>query len=183
MRHYTFFVLLIFPFLFQSSNPAPARVQTWLNGHVERWDVEIGDKKGEFEIGFKNDPNSWRYISEGKEVLIETYFKDHFNHWQFTMGSQRFYLETQMPGSWTRWQLSGDSLKMMRIETFYGQSWDNWNFNAEAGRCQISTRIHNRFEDWEISGPHDKLSEGERVAALFLPVLIGRIQQKGLFTN
>lgn len=183
MRHFSFFLILLLPLLKADNTPEPIRVHTWLNGHVERWDVEIGGKEGSFEIGFKNDPNTWRYICGERDVLIETYFKDHFSHWQYTIDGKRYDLETQAIGSWTRWQLTGDSLAKVRIETFYGESWDNWRFDTPTQNCVIATRIHKRFEDWEVTGPHNKLSEAEQIAATFMPIIIGRIQQKGLFKD
>jgi hypothetical protein len=61
------------------------------------------------------------------------------------------------------------------FRTLYTNSWDNWQMKSDSAECDITTYMKESWNDWEIKGDLKKMSQGEQIASVFIPIFVSRI--------
>ena len=103
------------------------------------------------------------------------------NSWEITVGEKKYHLKTWLTSSWNRWELSGDDLKeKVTIQTLYNGSWDNWTMKRDSVEVDFATYYNNSYDDWNITGDLAKATDGEKIAAVFMPIFVSRIYNRKL---
>jgi len=175
-----FFLLFSFS-AFSQDGENEGRIRTEFTGKIENWEVNFLKDQGTFEGYLMNDVNRWTFEVGGLSGEVNTEFNDVYNSWEITVGVQTYHLKTWISNSWNRWELSGGDLKeKTTIQTLYNGSWDNWTMKRDSMEVDISTYYNNSFDDWNIKGDLTKITDGEKVAAMFIPVFVSRIYERHL---
>lgn len=152
------------------------RVRTFMTGRIDRWEVTLNDTDGTFEAYMKDDPNRWTFTIGSLEGEVNTVMSDQFNNWEITVGTQTYRMHTWISGSWNRWEITGPDLnEITTIRTLYGTSWDQWEMDRDSIHCDVTTYMNQSWDDWEIKGDLSKMTAGEKIAAVFMPVFVSRV--------
>ncbi len=172
------FVLALFS-LTAFSQADEGRIRTQLNGKIEDWEVTWGNDDGNMEAYLMNDPNRWTFSVGSTEGEVNSEFNDQYNSWIITTGQKTYTLKTWLSSSWSRWELSGGDLKeKVTIRTLYQNSWGNWQLTRDSVEVNVTTYTNNSWNDWSINGDLAKITDGEKVAALFIPIFVSRIYNR-----
>jgi hypothetical protein len=181
MKH---FLLSFFPILFTLSVFAQAdegRISTQMTGKIEDWEVTFLKDQGNFEGYLMNDVNRWTFEVGALSGEVNSEFNDQYNSWEITAGDKSYHLKTWISASWNKWELSGGDLKeKVTIQTLYNGAWDNWTMTRDSVEVDVSTYYNNSYDDWNIKGDLTKITDGEKVAAMFIPIFVSRIYKRNL---
>lgn len=173
----TFFVLLFSLFAFSQDNEG--RIRTEFTGKIENWEVNFLKDHGTFEGYLMNDVNRWTFDVGGLTGEVNSEFNDNYDSWEITVSDKTYHLKTWISSSWNRWELSGGDMKeKATIQTLYNGSWDNWKMTRDSVEVDISTYFNNSYDDWNIKGDLTKITDGEKVAAMFMPVFVSRVYRR-----
>lgn len=158
------------------SQQQEGRVRSFMQGRIDIWEVTLHDTAGNFEAYMKDDVNRWTFEIGSMKGEVNTQMNDKLNKWDITIGKKTYTLQTKTPASWSMWELSGGDMKSPSVfSTLYANSWDNWEMVSDSSHCDITTYMNGSWNDWEIKGDLNKMTEGERVAAVFIPIFVSRV--------
>lgn len=160
------------------------RVRTFFSGKIERWEVSIGADEGNLEAYLMNDPNRWTFEIGSLTGEVNTEFNDTYNSWIITCGDKTYKMKTWLTNSWHKWELTGtDITGKVTIQTLYSGSWDSWTMKPDGStdsEMDITTYYNNSWDDWNLKGDVSKLTPGEKIASVFIPVFVSRIYKRNL---
>jgi hypothetical protein len=157
------------------------RIRTMFTGKIENWEAKIGKDEGTFEGYMKNDPNRWTFEIGALKGEVNSEFNDTYNSWEITVGEKTYHLKTWLSASWHRWEISGADLKdTVTIQTVLPKSWNNWQLKHGDLEVDITTYYNDTWDDWHINGDLVKVSDGEKIASLFIPIFVSRIYNRKL---
>lgn len=179
-KYFIFLLSFLFPIIC-FSQAVEGRVRTEFSGKIEYWEVSLGKDEGTFEGYLMNDVNRWTFSIGSFQGEVNSEFNDKYNSWIITVDNKTYRLKTWLSSSWYRWELSGGDLKeKVNIQTLYNGSWDNWIMKRDSIEIDLTTNQNNSYEDWNITGDLVKATEGEKIAAIFLPIFVSRIYKRNL---
>ncbi|MEO5643145.1 MAG: hypothetical protein ABIQ40_12540 [Bacteroidia bacterium] len=158
------------------------RIRTVFTGKIEYWEARIGKDEGAFEGYMMNDVNRWTFEISAMKGEVNTEFNDTYNSWIITVGDKTYNLKSWLSNSWNRWEISGSDLKTdtVTIQTVLPKSWNNWQLKRDSLEVDFSTYYGKSWDDWHIDGDLSKLTDGEKIATLFLPIFVSRIYNRRL---
>ena len=157
------------------------RISTQFTGKIENWEVSYLKDVGTFEGYLMNDVNRWTFDIGDLDGEVNTEFNDGYGSWEISVNNKTYHLKTWIGGGWSKWELTGGDLKgVTTIQTLYHGSWDNWTLTRDSINVDISTYYNNSYDDWNIKGDLTKITDGEKIATLFIPVFVSRIYMRKL---
>jgi hypothetical protein len=180
MRKTILFLFILLP-VFVFSQTDECRVRSFQQGKIDRWDVSIGQEEGWMEAYMKDDPNRWTFEIGSLTGEVNTEYHDQYNCWLITVNSKTYKLKTWTSRSWQRWELTGGDIKdTITIRTLYDDAWANWEMKHDSTSTEITTYYNDSWNDWTVKAELSKLTEGEKIAACFIPLFVSRVWKKGL---
>ncbi len=186
MKRIIFFLPLLFSFSPSLVKPIDdvepeGRIRTVFTGKIESWEATIGKDEGTFEGYLMNDVNRWTFEIGNLKGEVNSEFNDTYNSWEITVSDKTYHLKTWLTSSWNRWEISGGDLKeKVTIQTVLAKSWNNWQLKRDSLEVDFATYFGDTWDDWNITGDLAKVTDGEKVATLFLPIFVSRIYKRKL---
>ncbi len=171
--------VICFSFTTKVETNDEGRISTVFSGKIENWDVDYLGVQGNFEGYLMDDVNRWTFEVGTLSGEVNTEFNDQYNSWIITAGTKTYTMKTWISGSWYRWELSGGDLpEKTNIQTLYQGSYDNWKMSRDSIETSITTYTNNSWDDWSMTGDLKKMTDGEKVASMFIPVFVSRVYRK-----